>query len=249
MIYCVLPAYNEEKSVSSQLNSLKDFFEGMRLEHKFIVVNDASIDATAEEILKFKGKLDLELLNHETNLGPGAAFDSAFKRLLPILRDDDIIITMDCDNTLQLKVLELMIQAIRQGTDVVLGSIFVQGGVIMGVPFLRKVMSYGASLIYRIFFPIKGVRDYTAFYRAMKGSALKVAYAGYGGKLIESRGFGCMAEMLIRMNRLSLSIIEVPMTVRYDLKTSKSKLKVLKTVSEHLGIMKRNFFGRKRRSL
>lgn len=245
----MLPAYNEEKSISSQLNSLNDFFEGLRLERKFVVVNDASVDATAEETLKFKGKLDLELLNHERNLGPGAAFDSAFKRILPVLRDDDITITMDCDNTLQLKALELMIQAAGQGADLVLGSIFIKGGLTAGVPFLRKILSHGASLLYRIFFPIKGIRDYTAFYRAIKGSALKAGYTAYDGNLIESRGFGCMAEMLIRMSRLSLSIVEVPMTVRYDLKTSKSKLKVLRTVNEHLGIIKRNFFKRRTKIL
>lgn len=238
----MLPAYNEEKSVSSQLNSLNDFFASLGVERRFIVVNDASVDATAEETLKFKGRLNLELLNHKTNLGPGAAFDSAFKHILPVLRDDDIIITMDCDNTLQLKVLELMIQAVRQGADLVLGSIFVQGGLTVGVPFLRKVMTHGASLLYRIFFPIRGVRDYTAFYRAMRGSALKAGYAAYGGSLIESRGFGCMAEMLIRMSRIPVSIVEVPMTVRYDLKTSKSKLKVTKTIKEHLGIIGRNIF-------
>lgn len=242
MIYCILPAYNEEKGIPSQLNSLKDLFEENKLEYRLVVVNDGSTDQTAKETEKFKETVNVDLINHPTNLGPGGAFKSGFNYILPKLKDEDIVITMDCDNTLQLRVVELMIDKIKEGYDVVLGSIFVKGGQTIGVPFLRKVMSYSASLLYRIFFPIKGVRDYTAFYRAMKGPALKYAYMKYGERLIESKGFGCMAEMLIRMGALPLSIVEVPMTIRYDLKTSRSKLKISKTVKEHLGIIKRNLF-------
>ncbi len=242
--YFILPAFNEGDGIYFQLTSLKKLLKDRNLEHEIVIVNDGSTDETAREAERMNGILNVHLINHSTNRGPGMAFKSGFEYILPKLGDDDIIFTMDCDNTQHIRTLELMMNKIHEGYEVVLGSIFTMGGMAVGVPFFRLVMSHGARWVYKICFPIKGINDYTAFCRAIKGSALKLAYERYQDKLIESSGFGCMAEMLIKFRQIPLFITEVPMIVRYDLKTSSSKLKVMKTVQEHFRNIRRHVFKR-----
>lgn len=240
LIYCILPAYNEEGGISAQIISIRNLFRNLNYKYKFVVVNDGSTDKTADILTRIKRQIDIDLINHSHNLGPGLAFKSGFKHILPQLENEDIIITMDCDNTLDLNAIELMVNKVKQGHDVVLGSIFINGGRVVGAPLLRASISYAASLVYRAIFPIHGVRDYTAFFRAIKGSALKLIYAKYQERFIESGGFGCMAEMLLKFRGLPLSIAEIPMVVRYDLKTSSSKLKLFRTINEHFKIIAGN---------
>lgn len=245
MVYIVLPAYNEGLGVSKQIHSLNLFLKERNLARSIVVVNDGSSDHTFHELEKLKQTVDnLFVIHHKNNSGPGKAFKSGFEYILPKLKEDDVVITMDCDNTQHLKSIDLMLSKIKDGYEVVLGSIFTKEGVFIGVPFFRKCMTYGSRFLYQICFPIKGVKDYTAFYRAVKGSALKLAFETYGDQFIESSGFGCMAEMLIKFRQLPVFITEVPMIVRYDLKTSKSKLKVARTIAEHLRTIRKNFFRR-----
>jgi dolichol-phosphate mannosyltransferase len=240
MVYCILPVYNEEKGIAAQIDSMDSMLRGLNSKYRFIAVNDGSTDRTKEMLEDVKRRTDMDLIHHRSNLGPGSAFKSGFMHILPRIGDDDIIITMDCDNTLNLNVVKLMLDKIAEGYDIVLGSIFIKGGGLIGAPLLRKLMSYSASFVYRVVFPMRGVRDYTAFFRAIRGSAIKLLYARYAEGFIESKGFGCMVEMLLKFRRLPLSIAEVPMIVRYDLKTSSSKLKLLKTLKEHFAIIINN---------
>ena len=55
-----------------------------------------------------------------------------------------------------------------------------------------------------------------------------------GGGLIEEKGFICMAELLIKLSRISVNISEVPLVLRYDLKEGKSKMKITKTILQYL---------------
>lgn len=244
MVYFILPVYNEGKGVLFQIKTIEDFIIKRKLDYKIIVVNDGSTDDTVHELAKIVNSSNVHLINHRLNQGPGMAFKSGFDYVRSRLDDEDIVITMDCDNTQHIRTIELMISKIEEGYEVVLGSIFIMGGMGIGIPFFRLLLSYSASMLYRIFFPIKGIKDYTAFYRAVKGSALKAAYERFGDNLIETAGFGCMTEMLIKFRQIPLFITEVPMIVRYDLKTSRSKLKIFKTIAEHLRIIHKNFFKR-----
>jgi dolichol-phosphate mannosyltransferase len=127
----------------------------------------------------------------------------------------------------------------------VIASIFAPGGMLIGLPFLRYVLTIGCNLIYCVLFPVRGVREYTGFYRGYRVDALKNARERLGGELITVSGFGSMAELLIRLRRIPIFMKEVPMIVRYDHKGGKSKLRIVRTIREHLKIMVSNLFVRR----
>jgi dolichol-phosphate mannosyltransferase len=244
-IFFILPAYNEEKGIGFQLKSIQALMAKIDYNYEVIVINDGSIDRTVHEVKEFQKTMPVVLLNHETNLGVGTSFKTGFTEVMKKIREDDIVISMDADNTQNLNTVRLMISKIQEGYEVVLGSVFSTGGMFIGVPFIRLVISYACNFIYRILFHVKGIKEYTGFYRGYSGKALAMAFDKFGDNLMESKGFAVMAEMLIKFRQIPLFITEVPMIVRYDLKGGISKLRIMPTVMEHLKIMGKNLFKRR----
>ena len=127
-----------------------------------------------------------------------------------------------------------MIKKMDEGYEVVIGSCFATGGMMVGVPLVRFLLSYISNFAYRVLFHVKGIRTYTGFYRAHSGAAIKLAFEKFGDRFIEAKGFAAMAEMLIKFRQIPLFLTEVPMIIRYDLKGRASKMRVMATIREHL---------------
>jgi len=136
------------------------------------------------------------------------------------------LVIMDCDDTHDpVQVIE-MLRLIEEGADVVIGSRFVRGALVKGVPPLRRITALGAVALFKLVHPVRGVRDYTCGYRSYRVSALKRASNTYRTKLIEESGFSCMPELLLKLNALGFRFTEVPLQLRYDLKPTASKMGV-----------------------
>jgi dolichol-phosphate mannosyltransferase len=245
MIYFLMPAYNEETEIGSRLKNIAGLMAQKGFSFEIWVVNDGSDDQTVKIVEEVSKEIQVHMIHHERNQGIGIAFLNGLKELVKMVGDDDIIITLDADNTHNLKTVEFMIKKIDEGYEVIIGSCFTTGGMMIGVPFLRYILSYVSNLAYRTLFHIKGIRTYTGFYRAHTGAAIKTAFEKFGDHLIEVSGFAAMAEMLIKFRQIPLFMTEVPMIIRYDLKGRASKMRVLATIQEHLGVIVRNLFKRR----
>ena len=84
----LVPAYNEEQSIASCLNSLISVAYD---DKEIIVIDDASTDRTVQTVEKFLGK-DVILVRREWNGGRAAALNSGLQRAT-----GDVIITTDAD--------------------------------------------------------------------------------------------------------------------------------------------------------
>jgi dolichol-phosphate mannosyltransferase len=104
-------------------------------------------------------------------------------------------------------------------------------------------MSWGASVLFRVTFPIPGVRDYTCGYRAYRAGLVKRAVAALGDNLITESGFSCMVELLLRMRSMGAIMGEAPMILRYDQKVGASKMNVRRTVLQTLRLLARERIG------
>lgn len=245
MIFFLMPAYNEETEIGPRLQNIVMLMAQKGFSYEIWVVNDGSYDQTGKIIEEISREIPIHIIHHDRNLGIGVAFLNGLKELVNIVRDEDIVITLDADNTHNLKTVEFMIKKIDEGYEVVIGSCFTTGGMMIGVPALRYILSYLSNLSYRLLFHVKGIRTYTGFYRAHTGAAVKVAFEKFGDRLIEVSGFAAMAEMLIKFRQIPLFMTEVPMIIRYDLKGRASKMRVMATIQEHLGVIVRNLFKRR----
>lgn len=242
MLYIVLPAYNEERDIAALLKRIREAVAGLGLGYKVLVVNDGSTDGTVSVVNSFAQRVPLELLDHGKNKGLGRAILTGLRRAAELAADEDIVVTMDADNTHDPRLIGDMVEQIRVGKDVVIASRYEEGGEEIGLSWLRHVFSWGASFLLRLFLPIEGAKDYTCGYRAYRGEILHRAFNSYGDQLVEESGFTCMAEILIKLRGLSARVGEAPLVLRYDLKSGQSKMKVLRTIWRYLVLIFRGRF-------
>ena len=237
MIHIFLPAYNEERTIGKLIQRLIEFRDETDLQINVIVVDDGSTDTTKRIIEEFKGNMPIKIITHEKNKGLGGALKTGLLYISSILKDKDILITMDADNTHDPRIIRQMLDKIEEGYDVVIASRYEKGGEEIGVPLLRKILSRGASLVLRILFPIKNVKDYTSGYRAFRAAILKKLLDKYQSNIIEESGFVCMTELLLKTKTIGAKIGEVALPLRYDLKEGKSKMKIKKTILQYIRLV------------
>lgn len=243
MIYILLPAYNEERDLPTLLHRIRGAMQSLKLpDYCVLVVNDGSTDGTLAAVANCQAEIPIEVLDHGVNKGLGQAMLTGLSRAAALVSDDDILITMDADNTHDPNLIGSMIEKIRAGADLVIASRYELGGEEVGLSRLRSFLSRGASSLLKIFFPMPGAQDYTCGYRAYSGAALKIAYQAYGSQLVEERGFTCMAEILIKFRSIRARVSEVPLVLRYDLKSGQSKMKVVRTILRYFVLIAHNLF-------
>ena len=202
-----------------------------------VLYNDGSTDSTSTIARQWQERLSLVLLDCPQNKGLGAGLRALVRHVVETAHDEDILVIMDCDDTHDPAQVREMLRSIEEGADVVIGSRFVRGALVRGVPRLRRVTALGAVALFKLIHPVRGVRDYTCGYRSYRVSALKRASNSYGAKLIEELGFSCMPELLLKLNALGFQFTEVPLQLRYDLKPTASKMGVGSNISRLLKLL------------
>jgi len=237
VVIIALPAYNEERTLPVLLARIRESMEENRIEYRVIVVNDGSTDATASAVDKLVEHMPVVRVDHEENRGLGETIRTGLLAALDGAKDNDIIVTMDSDNTHTPGLIARMVRGIREGNDVVIASRFRPGARILGVPLYRRVLSNAASWAFRLALPTPGVRDFTCGFRAYRVAILRRAIAAYGETFVAESGFSCMVDILLKLRRLDAIIGEVPLILRYDLKFGVSKMLVLRTTLDTLRLL------------
>jgi dolichol-phosphate mannosyltransferase len=246
-IHLLLPAYNEEANIAERIVGISETMRETGFGNfRILVVDDGSTDRTGEILAEEKSRNPMvDFIRLPRNQGPGAAFRAGFDALLDQGADNDIIITMDADNTHNVKTIRLLLNKLDEGYEVVVASGWADGGMMIGIPFLRWVFTFGCNRLYRLLFPIRGVTCYTGFFKGFRVSALREVRTRYGGEIIRCHGFAAMAELTVRCRRIPLFCAEVPFLMRFDARKGVSNIRILRTIREHLGVIGRNAFDRK----
>ncbi len=244
MIYIVLPAYNEEVGLPLLLQSIRRVMEEADLPYEVIVVDDGSGDGTWGVIEASIAALPVRGIRQRENRGLAEALRSGLQAAIEKATADDVIVTMDADNTHAPGLVMRMLTLLREGDDVVIASRYVAGARTLGVPLHRRVLSRAAGLLLKAAFPIKGVRDYTCGFRAYRAAVLKDVFRRYPDDLFGEKGFSCMVGLLLRLRELNPIMAEVPMLLRYDRKHGMSKMKVVENSLATLELVIRGLLRR-----
>ena len=195
-----IPAFNEEKNIAVLIIQLK------KIADKIIVCNDGSTDLTS----KIAEELGATVINHEKNLGYGAAIRSIFLKSKDL--DGDILVTFDADGQHRIDDINRVINPIINGeSDLVIGSRFLDESE-KEVPKYRKV---GIKVITKITNATikKQLTDSQSGFRAYSKKVLN--------ELNPSElGMGISTEILIKASAKNFRISEVPIKIVYDGDTS-----------------------------
>jgi len=195
-----IPAFNEEKNIAAIITKLADITDTI------IVCNDGSSDLTSD----IAEKMGAFVINHEKNLGYGAAIRSIFLKAKEL--DGDILVTFDADGQHRIEDIEKVTKPIiDQEADLVIGSRFLDESE-KEVPQYRKV---GIKVITKITNASikKQLTDSQSGFRAYSKKVLN--------ELNPSElGMGISTEILIKASSKNFRITEVPIKILYAGDTS-----------------------------
>jgi len=190
----IIPTYNEEVAIGSIILRTLQYVD------KVLIVNDGSDDKTVE-VAKLAGA---EVINHTTNLGKGEALKSGFQAI----GDVDVIVTIDGDGQHNPDEIPSLIKPILEdNADLVNGSRYMNGPE-ENTPAYRRVGQQVLDTATNVSAGIK-VTDSQSGFRAFSNRASK-------SFRFNDTGFGIESEMLVDAAEAGLKIVEVPITVRYD---------------------------------
>jgi dolichol-phosphate mannosyltransferase len=200
-LVCV-PTYNEAESLPVLLPRLA----GVTPSVDVLVIDDGSPDGTGAIADGFAERDPrVHVLHRAGKGGLGAAYLAGFAWGLE--RDYDVLIEMDADGSHRPEDLELLLRAVADGADVVLGTRWMPGGRTVNWPFRRRLLSVAGNRYARTMLSVP-LRDITGGFRAYRSAALRALDLG----TVSGEGYVFQVELALRASDAGLEIREVPIT-------------------------------------
>tara|TARA_B100001250_G_scaffold411056_2_gene438812 strand:+ start:422 stop:1183 length:762 start_codon:yes stop_codon:yes gene_type:complete len=249
-IFYILPSYNEALNLNTLLSNFKKFFKSKNINVLIVIVDDGSTDNSIKIIETFikknnTKKFNIKIIKHKKNLGLGKALKTGFSYCFSKGNGEDVLITMDTDNSHTVNLSYKMAKKILfEKQDIVIASRYQFLSKIKGLNQQRRLLSFGASILFKVFFPIKNVKDYTSGFRAFRLGKIRNAWK-IDKNFFSEKGFSASVDILLKLykNKNKIKFKEMPINLRYDLKKGDSKMKVIKTIYLNIAlIIKRKFF-------
>ena len=225
-VYILLPAYNEENSMRPLITNISKYMRGEKYDYHIIVCNDGSRDRTREELASLSKEFPFEVLTHKLNRGLGETARDLFERAAELTEPGDYIVRLDADNTHEPQNIGNLIRKLDEGYDVVTASRFQKGGGQHGVDAYRAFVSYCAQVFMKFLFGFRGMKEFSCGFRVYRAEIVKKAIAFYGNNFIQLKGMGFTGtlEKMVKFKILGAKFAEVGFQLRYDKKTSYSKM-------------------------
>lgn len=225
----IIPTYCERENLESIVTGV---ISRHSADVSVLVVDDGSPDGTGELADKLARKHSgrMEVMHRRAKSGLGSAYLAGFRR--GIERGFDAVCEMDADGSHDPAALASLIDAVRRGADVAVGSRRVAGGRVLGWGLHRRLMSGGAMALSRAALGLK-TRDVTSGFRCYRAAAIRNLLQLH----IKSDGYAFQEETIFYCERLGFRVAEVPIVFR-DRKRGKSKL-AWRDVSEFFRTVRR----------
>jgi len=258
MISIIIPAYNEEGSITETIRVLQEFFSKHLPDFELVVVSDGSSDRTFEVARKLENDR-VRVFSYTPNRGKGYALKYGFERS----RGDPIIFFDAGLNFPPTQILEFLkvleggeVRSERgpagfstrrvgegkpeesssaersQRVDLVIGSKRHPKSSV-DYPWHRKLVSFGAQLIVKILFNL-GVTDTQVGLKAFRRQVLEKIMP-----LVLVKRYAFDIELLALVQRCGFKIVEAPVQLRLKLSTAVNPRSLAKTLFDTLAVFYR----------
>jgi len=224
----VIPCFNEEPTLPYLARTLRRFaaHDGAALALSYVFVDDGSSDQTWALMQQHFADLPrCTLRRHPANRGIAAALLTGFAAC-----ETELVAVIDADCTFDPAQLPAMLALMADGVDVVSASPAHAAGVMKNVPPWRRALSLGSALLYRRVLRHR-LTSYTSCFRVYRRHAVQ-------GLVLSEAGFCGVAEILGRLDLAGHRIVEYPAVLETRV-LGASKIRVLRTVGEHLRLLAR----------
>lgn len=222
----VIPAYNEEESITETIDQIEEAFSKVAIDHEIFIVNDNSKDGTLKVLETLAQKYPS--LKYETNLGPNG-FGYAVRYGLERYSGDCVAVMMADLSDSPYDLIRYYTTMVEGNYDCVFGSRFIKGGKVIDYPWVKKIINRIANFIIRMVMRIK-YNDTTNAFKLYKREVID------GVKPILSPHFNLTIELPLKaiIRGYSYTIVPNSWTNR---KYGVSKLKIKEMGSRYFFIL------------
>ena len=198
----IIPCYNEKKTIQAILKKIIESLNNYKIiDYEIIIVDDSSDDGTKELLNEIKNKEKMIVFFHETNLGKGAAIQTAIQHIT-----GDITIIQDADLEYDpYDYNKLLLPFFETNADVVYGSRFLGGGKYTRIHFFwhylaNKILTFFCNSLINL-----NLTDMETGYKVFKSSILKSI-------TLQEKTFAFEPEITIKLSKKGCKFYEVPIT-------------------------------------
>jgi len=197
----VIPAYNEEKRISSTILDIDKYLSKQKYTYEILVVSDGSKDNTAKVVENLKKLVrNLEIIDNKENHGKGYVVKQGMLKARGEYR-----LFMDADNSTTIDHIEKFWPFFKEGYDVAIGSIEVEGAKIEeNAAWYRRFLGHLSKYLIRI---VAGIWEIHDSQRGFKCFSAKAANSVFEKQLIMRFGFDI--EILALAKRMGFKTKEV----------------------------------------
>ena len=216
--WLILPTYNEAENIEAIVLAAGDALARAPCEeYRVLIVDDGSPDGTGE----IADRLCVEhpwvlVLHRASKEGIGPAYLAGFHNALQ--HGAAYVLEMDSDFSHNPADLVHLLEAVREGADLALGSRYVPGGGVSDWGLLRRLISRGGSAYARLVLSL-GVRDLTGGFKCFRREILEAIHFDS----VRSQGYAFQVELTYRAVRAGFHVVEVPIVFR-DRQRGQSKM-------------------------
>jgi glycosyltransferase involved in cell wall biosynthesis len=234
----IIPAFNEEKTILAILNKINEVKLIRHIEKEVIVVDDCSIDQTADFVTSFskkKPELFIKYIRHSSNKGKGSSIHTGIE-----LATGDLVIIQDADLEYDPNDFNKLLRPIIAGhADVVYGSRFMGGNAHRILFFWHSIGNQLLTFLSNIFSDLN-LTDMETGYKIFKTNILRSI-------ALKEKRFGFEPEITAKIARVpGIRIYEVGISYYGRTYKEGKKIKLRDAVRTLFCILKYSFLVSKR---
>jgi dolichol-phosphate mannosyltransferase len=166
----VIPARNEAEGIAATVRALTDALDAEPIDYEVIVVDDASVDGTAEVVDQI-ARENPRVRSYRSHNPPGFGF--AVRAGLDVFTGDAVAIVM-ADGSDSPRDVIAYYRALEDGHECVFGSRFVRGARVIAYPrtklILNRIVNAGIRVLFR-----HGYNDTTNAFKAYRREVIETA--------------------------------------------------------------------------
>jgi len=202
----VIPVYNEEEAIAACVARLSSFLhEEFAHDWRIIIANNGSTDCTLEIAKNLSAANPRVEALDLSRKGRGLALREAWGRSTA-----DVVSYMDVDLSTNLQYFPLLVEGLRCGYDLAVGSRLMQASMVAR-RLKREVLSRGFNLLIRLLFRTR-FSDAQCGFKALRREAAQVLLPH-----VVNNGWFFDAELLILAEKNNFRIFEAPVEWMEDL--------------------------------
>lgn len=211
LISVIIPTFNEADNIRELVPLIHRILGTQEnYEYEIIIVDDNSSDGTWQAAKELSATYPVRVIRRWGKLGLASAVIVGFYNA-----EGDVLVCMDADFQHAPEVIPQLIKAIKNGSDIAIGSRYISEGRIDNWQVLRRLMSRFSSLMAKL---LTDVKDPMSGFFAIKKELIEEI------KEFDPVGYKILLEILVKVGtRKGIRVMEVPIIFKLR-KFGKSKL-------------------------